>query len=58
MKALRIKDVAAKIGLGQSTIYRLVAQGAFPKRPVQKPCTARLKMFQQMSEQPSLRNAS
>ncbi|WP_257756936.1 helix-turn-helix transcriptional regulator [Burkholderia glumae] len=31
MKALRIKDVAAKIGLGQSTIYRLVAQGAFPK---------------------------
>ncbi|AYQ89310.1 AlpA family phage regulatory protein [Burkholderia gladioli] len=31
MKALRIKDVAAKIGLGQSTIYRLVAQGTFPK---------------------------
>ncbi|QKM46559.1 hypothetical protein B7760_00558 [Burkholderia glumae] len=29
-----------------------------PKRPVQKPCSARLKMFQQMSEQPSLRNAS
>ncbi|AJY62459.1 hypothetical protein [Burkholderia glumae] len=28
------------------------------KRPVQKPCSARLKMFQQMSEQPSLRNAS
>ncbi|MDN7724975.1 helix-turn-helix domain-containing protein [Burkholderia gladioli] len=31
VKALRIKDVAAKIGLGHSTIYRLVAQGAFPK---------------------------
>ncbi|WP_186076191.1 helix-turn-helix transcriptional regulator [Burkholderia gladioli] len=31
MKALRIKDVATKIGLGQSTIYRLVAQGDFPK---------------------------
>ncbi len=28
------------------------------KRAVQKPCSARLKMFQQMSEQPSLRNAS
>ncbi|WP_186034748.1 helix-turn-helix transcriptional regulator [Burkholderia gladioli] len=31
VKALRIKDVATKIGLGQSTIYRLVAQGDFPK---------------------------
>ncbi|KUZ72195.1 hypothetical protein WI36_17290, partial [Burkholderia ubonensis] len=26
------------------------------KRPVQKPCSARLKMFQQTSEQPSFRN--
>ncbi|MEM5460687.1 hypothetical protein VSR69_38555 [Paraburkholderia phytofirmans] len=29
-----------------------------PKRPVQKGCTARLKMFQQISAQASLRNAS
>lgn len=29
-----------------------------PKRPFQKDCSARLKMFQQTSEQPSLRNAS
>lgn len=28
------------------------------KRPVQKGCSIRLKMFQQTSEQPSLRNAS
>ncbi len=31
---------------------------AVAKRPVQKPCSVRLKMFQQMIEQPSLRNAS
>ena len=28
------------------------------KRPVQKGCSIRLKMFQQISEQPSFRNAS
>ncbi|CAN0626458.1 prophage regulatory protein [Burkholderia multivorans] len=31
MRALRIKDVAAKVGLGQSTIYRMMAEGRFPK---------------------------
>ncbi|MCA8026458.1 helix-turn-helix transcriptional regulator [Burkholderia cepacia] len=31
MKALRIKDVIAKVGLGQSTIYRLMAADQFPK---------------------------
>ncbi|WP_175924513.1 hypothetical protein [Burkholderia latens] len=32
--------------------------GRPPKRPVQKGCSIRLKMFQQTSEQPSFRNAS
>ena len=31
MQALRIKQVAAKIGLGQSTIYRMIVEGRFPK---------------------------
>jgi prophage regulatory protein len=31
MNALTIKQVAAKVALGQSTIYRLVAKGEFPK---------------------------
>lgn len=31
MNALNIKQVAAKVALGQSTIYRLVAKGEFPK---------------------------
>lgn len=31
MKAIRIKEVATKIGLGQSTIYRMIAEGRFPK---------------------------
>ncbi|VBB13363.1 helix-turn-helix transcriptional regulator [Burkholderia stabilis] len=31
MKALRMKDVTAKVGLGQSTLYRMIAAGTFPK---------------------------
>ncbi|SDC25890.1 helix-turn-helix transcriptional regulator [Paraburkholderia lycopersici] len=31
MKAIRIKEVAAKVGLGQSTLYRMMADGTFPK---------------------------
>ena len=31
MQVLRIKDVISKGSLGQSTIYRMVAQGTFPK---------------------------
>lgn len=31
MNALNIKQVASKVALGQSTIYRLVAKGEFPK---------------------------
>ncbi|CAJ3314943.1 prophage CP4-57 regulatory protein (AlpA) [Burkholderia pseudomallei] len=31
MNALRIKQVAAKVGLGQSTLYRMIAEGGFPK---------------------------
>ncbi|MCA8326242.1 AlpA family transcriptional regulator [Burkholderia cepacia] len=31
MKALRMKDVTVKVGLGQSTLYRMIAAGAFPK---------------------------
>lgn len=31
MKILRIKDVISKVSLGQSTIYRMIAQGDFPK---------------------------
>lgn len=30
MNALTIKQVAAKVALGQSTIYRLIAKGDFP----------------------------
>ncbi len=31
MKALNIKQVMEKIGLGKSTIYRMIAAGDFPK---------------------------
>ena len=31
MKALRIKQVIDKVSLGQSTIYRMIADGEFPK---------------------------
>ncbi|MBO2974542.1 AlpA family phage regulatory protein [Burkholderia pseudomallei] len=31
MNALRIKQVATKVGLGQSTLYRMIADGSFPK---------------------------
>lgn len=31
MKAINIKQVAEKISLGQSTIYRMIAAGDFPK---------------------------
>ncbi|WP_103035267.1 helix-turn-helix transcriptional regulator [Castellaniella caeni] len=34
MKALKIKDVVEKVSLGQSTIYKMVAEGGFP-RPFQ-----------------------
>lgn len=31
MRALRMKDVVEKVGLGQSTLYRLIVEGKFPK---------------------------
>lgn len=31
MKILRIKEVIGKVSLAQSTIYRMVADGDFPK---------------------------
>ncbi|TAM48815.1 MAG: AlpA family transcriptional regulator [Paraburkholderia sp.] len=31
MKAIGIKQVAEKVNLGQSTIYRMISKGAFPK---------------------------
>nr|WP_269432179.1 AlpA family transcriptional regulator [Cupriavidus basilensis] len=31
MKALNIKQVAEKLSLGQSTIYRMIERGEFPK---------------------------
>lgn len=31
MNALRFKQVATKVGLGQSTLYRMIAGGTFPK---------------------------
>jgi len=31
MNAIRIKQVAAKVGLGQSTLYRMIAEGRFPE---------------------------
>ncbi|MCF1444674.1 AlpA family transcriptional regulator [Ralstonia pseudosolanacearum] len=31
MKAINIKQVAEKVSLGQSTIYRMIAKGEFPK---------------------------
>ncbi|WP_241300842.1 helix-turn-helix transcriptional regulator [Burkholderia cenocepacia] len=31
MKALRMKDLSEKVGLGQSTLYRMIAAGTFPK---------------------------
>lgn len=33
MKIIRLKDVIGSTGLGRSTIYKYVAEGAFP-RPV------------------------
>ena len=31
MKAIGIKQVAEKVNLGQSTIYRMISKGLFPK---------------------------
>lgn len=31
MRAIRIKEVVQKISLSQSTIYAMIAKGAFPK---------------------------
>ncbi|WP_104657854.1 helix-turn-helix transcriptional regulator [Ralstonia insidiosa] len=31
MKAINIKQVAEKVSLGQSTLYRMIAAGEFPK---------------------------
>ncbi|WP_186211120.1 AlpA family transcriptional regulator [Burkholderia gladioli] len=31
MKALRMKEVVEKVGLGESTLYRMIADGKFPK---------------------------
>lgn len=31
MRALSIKQVADKVSLGQSTIYRMIAKGEFPR---------------------------
>lgn len=31
MRALRMKDVVEKVGLGQSTLYRMIVAGTFPK---------------------------
>ncbi|MGF6153705.1 helix-turn-helix transcriptional regulator [Pseudomonas tolaasii] len=31
MKIIRLKDVIGSTGLGRSTIYKYVAEGAFPK---------------------------
>ncbi|MBW9334618.1 AlpA family phage regulatory protein [Herbaspirillum sp. RU 5E] len=31
MKALNIKQVAEKLSLGQSTIYRMISKGEFPR---------------------------
>ncbi|QUN44121.1 AlpA family phage regulatory protein [Burkholderia cenocepacia] len=31
MRALRMKDVSAKVALGQSKLYRMIAAGTFPK---------------------------
>lgn len=31
MRAIRIKEVAEKVALGQSTLYRMIAEGKFPK---------------------------
>lgn len=31
MNAITIKQVAAKVSLGQSTIYKMVSEGRFPK---------------------------
>ncbi|ANA32271.1 hypothetical protein R82526_01544 [Ralstonia mannitolilytica] len=31
MKAINIKQVAEKVSLGQSTLYRMIAEGKFPK---------------------------
>lgn len=31
MKAISIKQVSEKVSLGQSTIYRMIAKGEFPK---------------------------
>lgn len=31
VRAIRIKEVLAKVGLGESTLYRMIADGRFPK---------------------------
>ncbi|PXW23365.1 AlpA family transcriptional regulator [Paraburkholderia caballeronis] len=31
MKAIRIKQVIEKVSLSQSTIYKMIAEGGFPK---------------------------
>lgn len=31
MRAIRLKEVSQKVGLGESTIYRMIAEGRFPK---------------------------
>jgi len=32
MRIIRLKDVIDSTGLGRSTIYKYIAEGAFPKR--------------------------
>ncbi len=57
---LRLTDNHRNWGFGLCFLYlrNVKGFGWNHKRPVQKPCSARLKMFQQTSEQPSFRNAS
>ncbi|TDV04959.1 AlpA family transcriptional regulator [Paraburkholderia caballeronis] len=31
MRAIRLKEVIQKVGLGESTIYRMIAEGRFPR---------------------------
>ncbi|VWD00202.1 phage transcriptional regulator AlpA [Burkholderia lata] len=31
VRAIRIKEVSNKVGLGESTLYRMMAEGRFPK---------------------------
>lgn len=51
-------DVADVKDLRAANKYGEPDAGRFPNRSVQKPCSARLKMFQQTSAQPSFKNAS